>query len=510
MIVEIGSPLVLAALPAIDQIPRPFSPFFSVCHPEESLGYRYRFRRSRSSMPAAASNICAEGTLDPSPRQQFEPLRVFRLDFVNMFWRMPRLSAASPVDIILEKENCTLQELLDEDEIIQECKSLNERLINFFVVDNCSLRERAQVEQLLRYIVEEAPDEAEKKQSFKFPFIACEIFTCEVDNIFTTLIEDEELMDLLFSFLKPNRPHSTMLAGYFGKGHPEIFHQLVDLIGITSIMEVLIRLIGADENMYSNYSDALQWVDASDLLDLVVDKFSSSAHECGGDAAEEFLGGIGGLGRGWNQEQGFYQRCRRGVLDGIDRLGGFWNQDWVSRKNAAVGFWVKSADWFSEFCGRLGMVVLEVTSRVYIWGRGATRDSPEVHANAAEFLCAVTRYAPSGLAAKICSPSFVGRLFRHALDGSRPKSVLVHSLSVCISLLDPKRLLQSSYQSSRSQLSRGTIVMANPETVAGMLESLGTTKRKKPSLCSPMSQMMVMLSAVCNVRGEMIEEEMTT
>lgn len=82
---------------------------------------------------------------------------------------MPRLSAASPVDIILEKENCTLEELLDEDEIIQECKALNERLINF-------LRERAQVEQLLRYIVDEAPDEADKKQSFKFPFVACEIF----------------------------------------------------------------------------------------------------------------------------------------------------------------------------------------------------------------------------------------------------------------------------------------------------------------------------------------------
>ncbi|KAI3965673.1 hypothetical protein MKX01_010630, partial [Papaver californicum] len=165
-----------------------------------------------------------------------------------MFWRMAGLSTASPVETILDKNNFTLDELLDEDEIIQECKVLNGRLINF-------LRERPQVEQLLRYIVEEAPEDAEKRRTFKFPFIACEIFTCEVDIILKTLVEEEELMNLLFSFLKPDRSHSTLLAGYFSKvvvslmmrktvpfmnfiqAHQEIFHQLVDLIGITSIME---------------------------------------------------------------------------------------------------------------------------------------------------------------------------------------------------------------------------------------------------------------------------------
>ena len=34
------------------------------------------------------------------------------------------------VDTILDKEKFTLEELLDEDEIIQECKALNNRLIN--------------------------------------------------------------------------------------------------------------------------------------------------------------------------------------------------------------------------------------------------------------------------------------------------------------------------------------------------------------------------------------------
>lgn len=34
------------------------------------------------------------------------------------------------VESILDKENFTLEELLDEEEIIQECKALNSRLIN--------------------------------------------------------------------------------------------------------------------------------------------------------------------------------------------------------------------------------------------------------------------------------------------------------------------------------------------------------------------------------------------
>ncbi|AQK96308.1 SIT4 phosphatase-associated family protein [Zea mays] len=204
-----------------------------------------------------------------------------------MFWRMTGLSAASPVDTILDKENFTLEELLDEDEIIQECKALNSRLINF-------LRDKAQVEQLLRYVVEEVPDDAERKRSFKFPFIASEIFTCEIDVILRTLVEDEELMDLLFSFVKPDHPHSTLLSGYFSKvviclvlrktaplmsyvqGHPEIVVQLVDLIGITSIMEVLIRLIGADETIYSNYGDTLQWLENTNVLEMIADKFNSS------------------------------------------------------------------------------------------------------------------------------------------------------------------------------------------------------------------------------------------
>jgi serine/threonine-protein phosphatase 6 regulatory subunit 3 len=56
---------------------------------------------------------------------------------------MCRLPAASPVDSILDKESFSLEELLDEDELIQECKSLNARLVTY-------LRQSSTVEQLVR------------------------------------------------------------------------------------------------------------------------------------------------------------------------------------------------------------------------------------------------------------------------------------------------------------------------------------------------------------------------
>ncbi|KAE9452417.1 hypothetical protein C3L33_15682, partial [Rhododendron williamsianum] len=40
------------------------------------------------------------------------------------------------VETIMDKENFTLEELLDEDEIIQECKALNSRLINLYDLSN--------------------------------------------------------------------------------------------------------------------------------------------------------------------------------------------------------------------------------------------------------------------------------------------------------------------------------------------------------------------------------------
>ena len=64
-----------------------------------------------------------------------------------MFWRVPGYSQPSPLEAMLDMDNFTLDELLDESDLIQECKSLNGRLVNF-------LKEPSTVRSLLNYLVD--------------------------------------------------------------------------------------------------------------------------------------------------------------------------------------------------------------------------------------------------------------------------------------------------------------------------------------------------------------------
>jgi serine/threonine-protein phosphatase 6 regulatory subunit 3 len=65
-------------------------------------------------------------------------------------------------------------------------------------------------------VTEEPTDSEDTKRSHKFPFLACEIFTCEVPAILTQVVEGRDLLDKLFSILKAPSIHPT-LAGYFSK-----------------------------------------------------------------------------------------------------------------------------------------------------------------------------------------------------------------------------------------------------------------------------------------------------
>jgi serine/threonine-protein phosphatase 6 regulatory subunit 3 len=47
-------------------------------------------------------------------------------------------------------------------------------------------------------------------------------------------------------------------------------------VAALGILQVLIRLIGADETIYSNYADTMQWLENTDVLGMIADKFSSS------------------------------------------------------------------------------------------------------------------------------------------------------------------------------------------------------------------------------------------
>eukprot|EP00798_Chlamydomonas_sp_ICE-L_P031786 gene31784-6983_t len=220
-----------------------------------------------------------------------------------MFWRVAGFSQPSPTDQILDKEEFTLEELLDEDDFIQECKALNGRLVAF-------LKERSTVEQLVRLLVEPPKEDDDPKRTYKYPFTSCEVFCCELDAVFDTLLEDVELMGLLFSLLDSAPPLSCKTAGYFGrvvanlllrkgsqtiqyfKDNPPLLMKLVSHIDTVSVADVIKRMVGADEQGPTPDPAHAQWLSDADLISLLLAKLAHSTSADAQTNAAEILSAI--------------------------------------------------------------------------------------------------------------------------------------------------------------------------------------------------------------------------
>ena len=74
----------------------------------------------------------------------------------------------------LNNQNTTLEDLLQEDNIINELRNQNEKLINFFT--------KEKIKKLIDYIIKE-PKENDILKGHKFPFIASEILNSDEDKI---------------------------------------------------------------------------------------------------------------------------------------------------------------------------------------------------------------------------------------------------------------------------------------------------------------------------------------
>ncbi|OBS73053.1 hypothetical protein A6R68_12346, partial [Neotoma lepida] len=128
---------------------------------------------------------------------------------IIMFWKFD-LNTTSHVDKLLDKEHVTLQELMDEDDILQECKAQNQKLLDFLCRQQC-------MEELVNLITQDPPLDMEEKVRFKYPNTACELLTCDVPQISDRLGEDESLLNLLYDFLDQEPPLNPLLASFFSK-----------------------------------------------------------------------------------------------------------------------------------------------------------------------------------------------------------------------------------------------------------------------------------------------------
>lgn len=189
---------------------------------------------------------------------------------------------ASPIENLLDTEDFTLQQLLEEDDIVQECKQLNKKLIDYLACPE-------QVEALIDYVVTEPPEDSEGKVKFIYPYKSSEVLAADLAAVHDCLFSNEALLDKLFAFLDRDAPLNTLLAGYFGKivstllaRRPDetlkvmerrnLVPHLLRHLGAYSILELLLKLVSEVEEKENQGSAQMEWLYSQDLVGKLIGK----------------------------------------------------------------------------------------------------------------------------------------------------------------------------------------------------------------------------------------------
>uniref|UniRef100_W5L9W4 Protein phosphatase 6, regulatory subunit 2a n=1 Tax=Astyanax mexicanus TaxID=7994 RepID=W5L9W4_ASTMX len=168
-----------------------------------------------------------------------------------MFWKFD-LHTTSHIDQLLDKEDVTLRELMEEEDVLQECKAQNRRLLLFLSQDHC-------MQELVSLITEEPPSDLEEKTRF-FPNIACELLTSDVSLINDKLGGDESLLEKLYCFLEQDPPLNPLLASFFSKTIGNLIARKTEQFQVISFLR----------KKHNFISLVLNHIDASAMMDLLL------------------------------------------------------------------------------------------------------------------------------------------------------------------------------------------------------------------------------------------------
>ncbi|KAK2169540.1 hypothetical protein LSH36_9g15052 [Paralvinella palmiformis] len=183
----------------------------------------------------------------------------------------------------------TLQEVLDEEEVLQECKAQTKRLIEF-------LTTQPHMEELVNYITQEPTDETDEKVRYKYPNAACELLTSDVDPITDKLVGEPALINTVYTFIENDAPLNPLLASFFSKvmgllisrrseqmlkflqSKDDFIGHLLRHIGTSAIMDLLLRLITCIENPECHMM-CLEWLNKNQLIQRLVAMIDPSQTE---------------------------------------------------------------------------------------------------------------------------------------------------------------------------------------------------------------------------------------
>lgn len=194
-----------------------------------------------------------------------------------MFWKF---TSTCNINSLLEKADVTLQTIMDDDDVLQECKGQNPELIEFLCKPDI-------IEQLVNLIISEPAGEIQEPVKYKYSNTACEILVSDVAQLNDALGDTDSLREKLFSFLDDEPPLNPLLASFFSKvvgillsrkpeptldfikSKPDFVGSVLKHLGTSAIMDLLLRLITCVEapNMRAR---VLSWLNDNRLVERLI------------------------------------------------------------------------------------------------------------------------------------------------------------------------------------------------------------------------------------------------
>jgi len=127
----------------------------------------------------------------------------------NFFSAFRGFATSQAFEELLAKEDTTIEQVLEEEDVIQETRNNNAKLMEFLTEER--------IENMLLYITEEPPEDADHNRAYKYPFQVSEMLSCEPPSVMEKITDSEELLERVFKFFVSDSALNLTLAGYVSK-----------------------------------------------------------------------------------------------------------------------------------------------------------------------------------------------------------------------------------------------------------------------------------------------------
>ncbi|KAF8425902.1 SIT4 phosphatase-associated protein [Tirmania nivea] len=223
-----------------------------------------------------------------------------------MFWRFGSHTNISTIETLLDKPDVTLEELLDEAELLQELKQHNTKLIEF-------LRDENVLRRMLEYVIDpqaiynrdgggddqdepsfgggfgrsqvqfQSPRETDEARRSR---LSCEILSSGTWSLSEALMENMDHMKMFWSFLDRDAPLDPVQAAYFTKVNEtlldkktdemisffislgDIVPKMLKHVECPMIMDLLLKIISMEKA--ENGPGIVDWLQSRQLIPILL------------------------------------------------------------------------------------------------------------------------------------------------------------------------------------------------------------------------------------------------